>query len=104
MGLEPSREGDLSIIDEDDLGVEEPKDCYLIGLNDNFSPMDFVVGILVEVCHKSREEAEGIMMEIHTNNKAVMWSGSYDIAVTKKCQIDQLSLKMRYPFKTTVEE
>ena len=95
-------EGGISVIDDDDIDIEEPVDYHLIGYNDIYSPIPFVVAILIEICKKSQNEAEEITRKIHNEGKAIMWTGLYDIALTKKYQIDFLSMKMKFPFKTEV--
>jgi len=92
------------VLDRDDVEFEEPKDYHLIGLDDQFTPMDFVVAVLRETCHKSAQEAEKIMMDIHTKGRGIMWTGVYDFAHTKSVQITDLAKKHGVPFKTVVEE
>jgi ATP-dependent Clp protease adaptor protein ClpS len=92
------------VMDRDEIDFEEPRDCCLIGLNDDYTTTDFVIGVLRNTCHRSEAEAQEIMVSIHKKGSGVMWKGTYDLAQTKALQITALAKKMGYPFKTIVEE
>jgi len=97
---------DVAVINDidEELDIEEPKDYVIIGLNDNYTSMDFVCLVLQQICHKSKEEAEKIMLDIHQKEKGIMWIGVYDIAQTKQLQIASLAKQFSFPFKTILEE
>ena len=65
------------------INIREPKHYKVIMHNDDFTPMEFVVEILIAVFRKELQEAERLMMMVHENGRAVVGSYSYDIAVTK---------------------
>jgi len=92
------------VSDEDDTDFEEPKDFHLIGWNDDYTTQEFVVGVLRETCHRSAEDAERIMMDVHTKGRGIMWTGIHDIALTKSTEITDLARRFKFPFRTTVEE
>ena len=56
---------------KDELELEEPKKYKVLLLNDDFSTMDFVIDILINIFHKSLNEAEAIMLTVHNNGKAI---------------------------------
>ena len=72
--------------------------------NDDFTTMEFVVQILVEIFNKSEAEAESLMMTVHKGGKAVIGCYSYDIAVTKVNAAITRAKAAGFPFKITVEE
>lgn len=87
-----------------DTKIKEPKQYHVIMLNDDFTTMEFVVEILIDIFHKDFVTANAIMLGVHKNGKAVVGTYSYDIALTK---VNSAMLRARaegYPFRLTVEE
>lgn len=83
--------------------IKEPKKYKVVMYNDDFTPMDFVVDILIHIFHKSNEEAVNLMMSIHKGTKAVVGTYSYDIAKTKAEQSMSLAREAGYPFRVKVK-
>ena len=82
---------------------KETKKYKVVMYNDDFTPMDFVVEILIHIFHKSNEEAVEIMMSVHKGTKAVVGTYSYDIAKTKTEQSMSLAREAGYPFRVKVK-
>jgi len=89
---------------DDELELEEPKKYKVLLLNDDFSTMDFVIEILVNVFRKSVEESEKIMFDIHNNGKAVCGVYTHEIAFTKVGQVKTMARKANFPLKAIAEE
>ena len=83
--------------------LKEPQRYKVIIHNDDFTTMDFVVMILVEVFLKSQEEAEALMLQVHHSDKAVVGIYSYDIAVSKVRKATDAARDDGYPLRLTVE-
>ncbi len=83
--------------------VEVPKKYKVILLNDDFTPMDFVLFVLESFFQKSPEEAQHIMMNVHTQGSGVAGVYTFEIAEMKVHQVNQLSQKNQYPLKTIME-
>ncbi|MDO5411091.1 MAG: ATP-dependent Clp protease adaptor ClpS [Lachnospiraceae bacterium] len=83
--------------------VKEPKMYHVIMYNDDFTPMDFVVEILMSVFHKSETEAFQLMYAIHRGIKAVVGTYIYDIAVTKADEAVKRARAEGYPFRVETE-
>lgn len=84
--------------------LKEPKQYSVIMLNDDFTSMDFVVKVLVDIFHKDPASAERIMMKVHKNGSAVVGIYPYDIAVTKvNAALDRAKAE-GFPFRMTIEE
>ncbi len=81
-----------------------PKMYTVIMHNDDFTTMDFVTLVLMKVFHKGAQEATQIMMDIHEKGNSPIGVYTYDIAITKKMQTDQMSKEKGYPLKLTIEE
>lgn len=84
--------------------VMEPKRYNVVMLNDDFTTMEFVVEILVDVFGKSIVEAEQIMLFVHKNGKAVVGKYPLDIANTKASIAMQRAKEQGFPFRVVVEE
>ena len=84
--------------------VKEPKRYCVVMHNDDFTTMEFVVEILIDIFHKDELSAQTIMMSVHKSGKAVVGTYPYDIAVTKVSQALSRAREQGYPFRMTVEE
>ena len=72
-----------SLKERTDNRVKEPKQYNVIMLNDDFTTMEFVVSVLVDIFRKDELTAQAIMMKVHKNGQAVVGKYPYDIAVTR---------------------
>jgi ATP-dependent Clp protease adaptor protein ClpS len=84
--------------------LQEPRDWAVILLNDDFTTMDFVVAILMEVFHKPEEEAWDTMMKVHKEGKGLAGVYAYDIALTKQKQVHDLAQKNEFPLSCVLEQ
>jgi len=84
--------------------VRPPKMFAVVMHNDDYTSMDFVVDILQKIFQKNETDANRIMLEIHNAGKGVAGVYTYDIAVTKKTQADQLADEKGFPLKLTIAE
>jgi len=83
--------------------VEEPKRFNVIMWNDDFTTMEFVVSVLVDIFHKDNATAEALMLKVHNCGSAVIGSYSYDIATTKTRLAIDRARQEGFPFRMTVE-
>ena len=86
------------------LEVEEPKMFKVLLHNDDYTSMDFVVEVLVDIFHKDHVQAEQIMLQIHQKGKAICGVYTYEIAQMKVEQVRQLAKKNEFPLLATMEE
>lgn len=84
--------------------IKEPRQYNVIMINDDFTTMEFVVEILVEIFHKDPVSAEAIMLGVHKNGRAVVGKYPYDIAITRVGNALARAKEEGYPFRMTVEE
>ena len=96
---------------DDDLAVEEakpkvkPPPLYkVILLNDDYTPMEFVVYVLEVFFNMSREKATQIMLHVHTRGVGVCGVYTREIAETKVNQVNEYSRKHQHPLMCTMEE
>ena len=99
MGKEQSQLKERQRID-----IKEPRRYKVIIYNDDFTTMEFVVMILIQVFFKSEEEAQALMLQVHHSDKAVVGIYSYDIAVSKANKATSMAREQGYPLRLTVEQ
>ena len=73
-------------------------------LNDDFTPMDFVVQILRQFFSKSREQATQIMLKVHNEGAGVCGVYPHDIAETKVNQVTSFAREHQHPLQCVMEE
>ena len=83
--------------------LREPRRYKVTIYNDDFTTMEFVVKILVEVFFKSEAEAEALMLQVHHSDKAVVGIYTYDIAVSKVQKATLMTRKENFPLRLTCE-
>lgn len=93
-----------SIREHTDMQLKEPGQYHVIMLNDDFTTMDFVVEVLVDIFHRDPVSAQSLMMTVHKAGKAVVGTYSYDIALTKINAAMSRARAEGFPFRMTMEE
>ena len=89
---------------ETSLALDEPTQYKVLLHNDDYTTMDFVVDILMEVFHRNLLQAEQIMVEIHKAGKGTCGIYTYEIAETKVHQVKELAKSSGFPLLATMEE
>jgi ATP-dependent Clp protease adaptor protein ClpS len=84
--------------------VQEPSFYKVILLNDDFTPMDFVVHILQKFFAKSTEDATQVMMQVHQKGAGVAGVYSFEIAETKVYLVNDYAKKNKHPLKCVMEK
>ena len=80
-----------------------PKHYRVIFHNDDFTTMEFVVKVLIEVFFKSQSEATAIMLAVHETGKGVVGLYSYDMAVSMTKKATSMAREAGYPLRITYE-
>tara|TARA_B100001057_G_C22482342_1_gene806944 strand:- start:128 stop:427 length:300 start_codon:yes stop_codon:yes gene_type:complete len=92
-------------IDKPDITkLKAPNKYHVIMLNDDTTPMDFVISIIVQVFNKQVEEAKEIMIEIHNKGREVVGSYSFEVAEQKCVETTTIARRNNYPLEVTIEE
>jgi len=76
----------------------------VILLNDDYTPMEFVVEVLKAVFHKPHAEATRIMLHVHQNGMGVAGVYPFEVAETKVRTVEELAKQAEYPLKCTMEK
>lgn len=84
--------------------TKTPSLYRVILMNDDFTPMDFVIHVLQKFFNKDYTEATKIMLQVHQQGAGVCGVFSYEIAETKVYQVNQYSRQNRHPLKCTMEK
>ncbi|AFK63028.1 MAG: ATP-dependent Clp protease adapter ClpS [Advenella sp.] len=72
-------------------------------LNDDYTPMDFVVSVLQKIFSKTEEEATVIMLKVHHDGKGVCGVYTRDIAATKVATVAQYARSHQHPLQCVME-
>lgn len=83
--------------------VKKPSMYKVIILNDDYTPMDFVVHILQAFFNLTHEKAQNIMLNVHTKGKGVCGVYTRDVAETKVEQVNDYSRQNQHPLLCTME-
>ena len=94
-----------------DLAVKEAKPALkqpplyrVLLINDDFTPMEFVVDVLETIFGMERTRATQVMLEVHTKGKGVCGVYSFEIAETKVAQVMGLAKQHQHPLLCTMEQ
>lgn len=97
--------------DDNGLAVQEEKPKLkrpplykVLLLNDDYTPMDFVVEVLESFFHMDREKATQVMLQVHTRGMGVCGIFTRDIAETKVALVNDYSSQNQHPLLCTMEE
>lgn len=82
---------------------KRPPRYKVVLLNDDFTPMEFVVDILQQFFNMNRETATRVMLQVHTQGKGVCGIYTRDIAETKVTQVNDYSRSHQHPLLCTME-
>ncbi len=93
-----------SLITKEKEKLKPPPLYKVLLLNDDFTPMDFVVVVLQTFFSKSDEQATQIMLQIHTEGVGVCGIYPSDIAMTKVSQVSEFAKENQHPLKCVMEE
>ena len=84
--------------------IAYPKKYKVYLLNDDYTSMDFVIDVLISFFHKSYEEAEKVMLDIHKKERGLCGVYTHEIAETKVMQVIQKAKDNGFPLKAILEE
>jgi ATP-dependent Clp protease adaptor protein ClpS len=108
MADEPDKvgsEGDHEIaVEEARPRLKKPSLYQVVLLNDDYTPMDFVVQVLQNIFSMDRSTATRVMLEVHTQGKGICGVYTFEIAETKVAQVTGLAQQHQHPLLCTMEE
>ncbi len=83
--------------------TQKPSMYKVLILNDDYTPMEFVIMMLQGVFHKSKEDATRIMLHVHQRGVGICGVYSFDVAETKVAQVLELARRNEHPLQATME-
>jgi ATP-dependent Clp protease adaptor protein ClpS len=84
--------------------TKKPSMYKVLMLNDDYTPMEFVVHVLERFFNKNREEATRIMLHVHQKGVGVCGVFTYEIAETKVNQVMDFARRNQHPLQCTLEK
>lgn len=93
-----------SVLEAERTRTKPPPLYKVVLLNDDYTPMDFVVIVLQTVFGMSREKATQVMLQVHREGMGVCGTYTREVAATKVDQVINLARKHQHPLQCTMEE
>ena len=97
-------EGDFQNETIDTIEIKEPRMYKVLLLNDNYSSMEFVIKVLMQIFHHSFEKATEIMLSVHEQGKGLCGVYTYEIAETKVAHVRKMAKEEKFPLRAIMEE
>ena len=95
--------GGTTVLERLPLKTKPPQMYQVVLLNDDYTPMEFVVAVIQEFFNKDRETATQIMLKIHMDGKGVCGVFSKDVAATKVDRVMEAAQKSGHPLQCVSE-
>lgn len=83
--------------------LKRPPMYRVILVNDDYTPMDFVINVLESIFCMDREKATRVMLQVHTEGKGICGIYSRDVAETKAAQVNQYARDNEHPLLSEIE-
>lgn len=103
MGNKETNHDDGLAVQEARPKLKKPSMYQVLLLNDDFTPMEFVVHILERFFSKDRAQATRIMLEVHTSGKGLCGTFTREIAETKVSQVNEYARGSSHPLLCEME-
>ena len=104
MSEERTQQSHDLVVEEAQPRTKRPPLYQVVLLNDDFTPMEFVVDVLEHIFAMDRTGATRVMLEVHTRGKGVCGVYTYEIAETKVAQVMTYARQQQHPLLCTLEE
>ncbi len=100
--VDPGRQS--GVAEKTDTRTKRPDMYKVLLLNDDYTPMEFVVQLLRQVFHLGEEQAVRIMLSVHQEGVGVCGIYSFEVAETKVAQVISASRSSEHPLQCTMEK
>ena len=94
---------DIKIDEKISTVINEPGKFAVIMLNDNTTPMEWVIEVLMKIFNHSQDTSEKIMLQIHTEGSSVVGIYNYEIAEQKAMEVKVSATQNQFPLEVKVE-
>jgi len=92
------------VFEETQEEIKEPNMYKVLIINDDFTPMDFVIDVLVRFFRMDEERATQVMMHVHTRGKGLCGIFTHEIAETKMLQVNYYAKESQHPLLCVMEQ
>ena len=103
-GDDSNDENQTGIVTKTRPETKKPSLYKVLLLNDDYTPMEFVVHVLERFFNKGREEATRIMLHVHQKGVGICGVYTYEVAETKVTQVMDFSRQHQHPLQCTMEK
>ena len=104
MTEESTRHARELVTEEAEPKLKRPPLYQVVLLNDDFTPMDFVIVVLETFFNMDRERATQVMLHVHTRGKGVCGVFTREVAETKVTQVNEFARAHQHPLLCTLEK
>ena len=91
------------VFEETELNIKEPSMYKVLIINDDFTPMDFVIDVLVRFFRMDEERATQVMLHVHTRGKGLCGIFTHEIAETKMLTVNKFAKENTHPLLCVME-
>ena len=95
---------DISVATVERTKVKKPSNYNVIFFDDDNTPMDFVVLVLMQLYHHTHDDAHAIMLNIHNTGSGVAGTYSYEVATQKRDETIIIARAHGYPLLVEIDE
>jgi ATP-dependent Clp protease adaptor protein ClpS len=99
-----SHRNNEALVEEVRPDVKQPPLYKVVLLNDDYTPMDFVVDVLKIFFSMNHDRATQVMLQVHTRGKGVCGVYTFEIAETKVMQVNEFSRQNEHPLQCSLEK
>lgn len=94
---------DIQIDEKIKIEITEPKRYKVLFLNDDKTPIDFVIEVLMTVFKHTEETAKDLTLKVHNEGSAVVGTFTYEIAEQKGVETTQLARQAGFPLQIKID-
>lgn len=95
---------DIQLDEKIEIDIKEPEKYKVVFLNDDRTPMEWVIEVLVHIFRHSEETAKNIMLQVHNEGSGVAGTYTYEIAEQKVIEVVNSSRDRGFPLKVTMDK
>jgi len=99
----PDDEFEQGIVTKTKPKTKRPPLYKVLLLNDDFTPMEFVIHVLERFFNQGREDATRVMLQVHRNGVGICGVYTYEVAETKVASVTEFAKRHQHPLKCTME-
>ena len=97
------KKSNVGVLDREDNKVQKPRKYKAVMFNDDFTPMEVVILILIQIFRKSSAEATRLMLDVHNKDRGIAGVYSKEICETKCAHAVSFAKSLGYPFLVEAE-